>query len=125
MRIRILIIPLLLCCIACNTDREKSDKEDKGVKVDSTFDKAKWRYMEGSNYPYRGQMLNDIVYNDTVRTLTEDEILDLLGEPDKINDGHLYYEIARKKMGLWTLHTRTMVIKISDNNTIEWIKIHE
>ena len=77
------------------------------------------------DYPNRDQMLNSIVFNDSVRALNEDEILDLLGEPDRRNDGYLYYMISHRRLGFWPLHTKTMVVKLSENNTIDWIKIHE
>jgi len=125
MRMRFLII-LLLGCLACKTEREeKSDVVDRGTEAEITFDKTKWRAREGSDYPYRDQMLNDIVYNDTVRELNEDEIIELLGEPDRSNDGYLYYMIAQKRLGFWPLHTKTLVIKLAEDSTIDWIKIHE
>ncbi len=45
--------------------------------------------------------------------------------PDKTNDNFLYYNISEKRLGLWTLHATTMVIKFVDDKTIEWIKIQE
>ncbi len=126
MRRIFLIIPLLLYALACNTEKgEKSASNYHGTKAEITFDKTKWRAKEGLDYPNRDQMLNSIVYNDTVRALNEDEILDLLGEPDRKNDGYLYYMISQRRLVFWPLHTKTMVVKLSENNTIAWIKIHE
>ena len=72
-------------------------------------------------------MLNDIVYNDTVRSLNKDDILDLLGEPSyyRSNELFLHYEITTKRLFSWTLHSKTMVSKLSEDKTIDWIKIHE
>jgi len=89
------------------------------------FDKTKWARKEGKEYPFRDRMLNEVIYNDTVRLLNKEEIFNLLGKPDRVNDNHLYYMIDQKRIGPWPLHTKTMVIKFSDSNTIEWIKIHE
>jgi len=117
---------LLLCCIACNREKEaKSDLVERGIETEIQFDKSKWKSKEGLDYPYRGQMLNDLVYNDTVRSLSKVEILDLLGEPDRRNDGYLYYMIAQKRLGSWPLHTKSLVINFSNDSTIVWIKIHE
>ncbi len=44
---------------------------------------------------------------------------------DRINENYLYYMIAQKRIGSWPLHTKTMVIMLSDEDTIEWIKIHD
>jgi len=121
-----LAISLLLFVLACNTEKdEKSGLIDHGTKAEIAFDKTKWRIKEGLAYPYRGQMLNSIVYNDTVRALNKDEIIILLGEPDRRNDGYLYYMISQRRLGFWPLHTKTMVVKCLENNTIDWIKIHE
>lgn len=124
MRLKLLITLLLLCSLACKTDKEgQSNIEEYKTEIPVTFDKTKWSVKEGMNYPYRDQMLNDVVYNDTIRSLDKNEILELLGEPDRINDGHLYYMITQKRFGVWPLKTKTMVIKLSED-TIEWIKIH-
>lgn len=90
------------------------------------FAKSKWTTREGKDYPYREKMVNDILYNDTIRTLKKDEILALLGEPtyDRKDTNYLYYMIDQKRLGPWPLHTTSMVIKFSGNE-VEWIKIHE
>ena len=128
MKMRFFTVLLFVCCLAYNNDREDYT-EDMKLKPDSemVFDKAKWRTKDGADYPYRDKMLNDVVYNDTVRTLNKDEILDLLREPSyyRSNKNFLYYRITEKRLGPWSLHTKTMVIKLSGDNTIDWIKIHE
>ncbi|PKA82050.1 hypothetical protein ATE92_0175 [Ulvibacter sp. MAR_2010_11] len=119
---RIFIVSLLVCCYACKNDaKENNNLLEEGM----VFDHTKWQAKEGDNYIYRDKMLNDVVYNDTVRSLNKEEILVLLGEPDRINENVLYYTIDKKQLGFWTLHTRTMVIQFSDSNTVDWIKIHE
>lgn len=79
---------------------------------------------EGADYPYRDPMLKAFVYNDTVRNLEIREILDLLGEPDRQTEGYFYYTVSQKRIGSWPLHTKSLVIKFS-NDSIEWIKIHD
>ncbi len=126
MRIRFFIITLLLSVLACITEKdEKSGLIDHWTKAEITFDKTKWRVKEGMDYPYRVHMLNSIVYNDTVRALYKAELLDLLGDPDRRNDSYLYYTISQRRLGFWPLHTKTLVIKLSEDSTIDWIKIHE
>jgi hypothetical protein len=70
-------------------------------------------------------MVNDVLYNDTIRSLNGEEILGLLGKPDRINEGHLYYKIVETSLGFWTLNQKTLVVKLTADNTIEWIKLHE
>ena len=117
---------MFIFCIACtNTSKDKTNETDNETATEISFDKTKWRTKKGRDYPYRDLMVNEIVYNDTVRMKNKDGILELLGEPDRINDGHLYYMIAQKRLGFWPLHTKTLVIKLSNDSTINWIKIHD
>jgi hypothetical protein len=58
-------------------------------------------------------------------SLRKDEILDLLGQPDKIDGNYLFYRIAQQRLGFWPLHTKTLVIKFYEDSTVEWIRIHE
>ncbi len=118
---RFLILILLLGSFSCITE---ADSGAEGTAVEMTFDQTKWRVKEEGAYPYRAQMLHDIVYNDTVRSLNRAEILALLGAPDRTQEGHLYYEVSRSRMGAWTLTAKTLVIKFSADSTVEWIKIH-
>ena len=126
MKIKILIIFLFIFCFACKTggvDNVENQKNNQGNEI--LFDKEKWKTKDGKDYTFRYKMLNDIIYNDTIRTLNKDKLLDLLGEPDYSREGHLYYRINETRLGNWTLKTKTMVIKLVDDKSIEWIKIHE
>lgn len=126
MRIRTFIFLLFFSCLACHSEREeKSESEDPNTEFEITFDKTKWSLMDDKDYPYRDQMLNDVLYNDSIRTLIKYEILELLGEPDRSTDGYLYYMISQTRIGAWPLRTKTMVIRLSEDSSIDWIKIHE
>lgn len=126
LKITPLISIILICCIACSSCQQgKSEKGKKETNSALVFDKVKWKIKEGEDYPYRDRMLNDVLYNDTVRTLSKAEMLDLLGEPDRTSDLHLYYLITQKRIASWPLHTKSMVIKFSEADTIQWIKVHK
>ena len=122
----ILIVLLFVFCFGCKSDREENiENQKKNQDIEIVFDKEKWKTKDGKDYPYRDKMINGIVYNDTIRMLNKEQLLDLLGEPDYIREEHLYYRIKETRIGYWTLKTKTMVIKFIDDTTIEWIKIHE
>lgn len=106
------IIPIFLSCV------QEPEKETR-------FDRSKWLVKEGKDYPYRPEMLKDVVYNDTVRSLSKEEVLKLFGEPDRSQDNHLYYRIDQTRFWNWPMHTQTMVIRINEKDSIDWIKIHE
>ncbi len=112
---------LLLSLFSCKRDNSETSKAEATV----TFNETNWKIKEGEDYSYREKMLDSVVYNDTIRSLNKNEILQLLGKPDRINKNHFYYTIAQKRIGLWPLHTKTMVIKFVNDSKIEWIKIME
>ena len=90
-----------------------------------TFDSGLWQRKDGHDYPYRNQMVDDVLYNDTIRSLNKQQIVQLLGEPDRINDGYLYYLVNQQRLFFWPLHTKTLVVKLENDDSIEWIKIHK
>jgi len=110
--------------MACQNDKSVTKNIEAEENTEIKFDKNKWQEKVNNFYPYRDLMLNDVVYNDTIRSLNKEQVLEILGEPDRINEGHLYYRITQTRLGAWPLKTKTMVIKLTDSEGIEWIKIH-
>jgi hypothetical protein len=126
MRIILSILILSALCLACSNPGDKNfENGAEDQENEMVFDKTKWIRKEGEDYLFRDKMVNRIVHNDTIRTLNKNEILFLLGEPDRINENHLYYTISQKRLGFWPIHTKTMVIKFKTVDAIDWIKIHE
>jgi hypothetical protein len=119
------IIILIVLLISCKTDIDLSaENSESPPKIEMVFNQTKWKAKEGSKYLYRDRMLNDVVYNDTIRLLDQKQILSLLGSPTRINENYYYYLIKQKRIGSWPLHTKSLVIKFTNEETIEWIKIH-
>ena len=104
-------------CLGCTNQGEPV--------IETPFDKTKWSIKEDLDYPYRNQMVNDVLYSDSLRTLQKEGLIDLLGQPDYTREEHLYYRISETRLGTWVLHTKTIVIKLSKDNSVEWIKLHE
>ena len=102
----------------------KPNKVQKTASDDIRFDPVKWKVKKGGEYPYRDQMLNDLVTNDSIRSLNQKQLINLLGEPKRTENNHLFYLISEKKAVI-TLHTKTLVIKYKDENELEWMKIHQ
>ena len=116
MRLKSLTLFVLFVVLSsCKTD----------TTTDTTFDKALWSVKQDKDYPHRPAMFNDVLYNDTIRTLNKTEIIGLLGKPDRSNEGYIYYMIEQKRLGFWPLHSKFLVVKFKDNDSIDWIKIHE
>ena len=77
------------------------------------------------DYPYRNEMLKDLVYNVALKGSKKEEVIDLLGQPDRSDSSYLFYAIAQERIGFFPLHTKTLVIKLTKDSTVEWRKIHE
>lgn len=119
----VLVISIIgLFFFAC-TDTSKNESKEKDI----AFDQSKWKLKEDMDYLYRSNMLNDVIKNEDLRRLKKDELLDVLGQPDYYRDdsSYLYYRISETRLAYWKLHTRTLVIKMSEDSTVTWMKIHE
>ena len=126
MNIKLFILMLFMGLLACKADRENFTPGMKNKpKSEMAFDKEKWSLKECKTYPYRDKMLNAVLYSDTLRTLNENEITQLLGQPDRLNQDFIYYRVKQTRLLFWPLHTRSLVLKFNDDSTIQWIKVHE
>lgn len=114
MKNSMLIFFLLLLISSCHHPQKQQD----------SFDKTKWSIKDKTDYPYRENMLQDLVYNVKLKGLKKVNILDLLGQPDRTDSNYLFYTVAQERIGALPLHTRTLVIKFI-NDTVEWRKIKE
>lgn len=118
MKFIILLASFLPFLLSCNHNKQA----DKTGQL--KFDKTKWRTMEADAYPYRDDMLEDLINNVKLKGLKYDSARVLLGEPDRIDSGHLFYRIYQKRIGVFPLTTKTFVIKLATDSTVEWRKIH-
>ncbi|HET8886827.1 MAG TPA: hypothetical protein VFM70_10800 [Salinimicrobium sp.] len=109
---------------ACTENpKEKSELNTEQTKI--VFNEDKWKTKDARDYPYRNEMLHDLMNNQNLRKLNRKEILNLLGDPDRIDNDCLFYRIEQKRLGFLPLHTKTMVIKFENDSTVHWVKIHE
>ena len=109
---------LLFYCFACKNGAEINEEH---------FDKTKWAIKEDNKYPYRDKMLKDLIDNYTLHGLTRDSILNLLGEPTRTDSGYLFYTVSQRFVAdiPVPLHTKSLVIKFTNEGRVEWRKIHE
>jgi hypothetical protein len=126
MEIKILILLLFLGCAACSNPKgEESVNMDSVSNVEVPFDKNKWADKKGEDYPHRDGMLKDLMENQNLKSMRGSEVLGLLGQPDRIDSSYFFYRVAQKRVGFVPLHTRTLVIKLAADSTVDWVKIHQ
>jgi hypothetical protein len=70
-------------------------------------------------------MLKDLMQDSNFRKLKKPEVLNLLGEPTRVDTNYLFYRVQEKRFGLVPFHTKTMVVKFTGADSIEWIRIHQ
>ncbi len=108
---------------------EVPESNSKIVESDSAtqfvFDRVRWNLKDGNNYSHREELYRELMTNPQFRSLKQDGVIGVLGEPDRKDNNYLFYTIHQKHLGALPMHTKTMVIKFADDRTIEWIKIHE
>jgi hypothetical protein len=124
-------IPLLfVCSLACNNAQEqKAGNKESETKAEIKFDTTKWSVRKENNfsqpeYPYRNEMLKDLIDHYHLKGLKKDELIDLLGKPDHTDSGYMFYLVAQKRIYFFPLRTKTLVIKLASDSTVEWRKIH-
>ena len=124
MRISLWILICLLS-LSCGSSNEqiKNDPKEKEEEID--FDSTLWKLRDDKDYPHRNAMLNKLIKSQRIKRLKKDGVLNLLGPPDRIDNNHLFYLIAQERLGNWPLHTKTMVVKLFEDETVDWVKIHE
>ncbi|WP_347838809.1 hypothetical protein [uncultured Draconibacterium sp.] len=124
--LKLLSIIVFVLGLACSTELENYEKGmTEKPPSELTFDKTLWLEKNGKKYPYRDKMLNDVVYNDTIRSLKKTEIIDLLGQPDRSNEDYIYYLVKQERLFFWPLHSKFMVVKFEPDSSVEWIRIHQ
>jgi hypothetical protein len=114
----IILFSALTCFLACGNKKEKA--AGSNVK----FDKTKWQTRDGAAYPYREAMIQYLIDSVQLKNISYDSLIKILGVPDRVNEGHLYYDVSKKQAGAVTLGTKAFVIKLKPDSTVEWRKTY-
>jgi len=98
---------------------------DSSDTIAFELDKSKWIAKDGKDYPHRDEMLEGLLNSHILDTLMQEEVLALLGQPDRSDGQYLFYMIAQQRLSVWPLHTKTMVVKSKEDGIVDWVRIHE
>jgi PBP1b-binding outer membrane lipoprotein LpoB len=120
---KIILLIVIIGFISCKEEKETAESIQKETIIE--LNKVNWNKKETDDYLYRELLIDSVIENKELRSLGQNELINVLGEPNRMENNHLYYTISQKKLGFWPLHTKTLVIKYSESDTITWIKIHE
>ena len=82
--------------------------------------------MQNGEYLYRNKMITDLLENYTLKGVKQDSILNMLGEPNRRDSLYFFYIVDQKLFAnFFPLYTKSLVIKLAGDSTVEWRKIHE
>ncbi|WP_424961379.1 hypothetical protein [Ekhidna sp.] len=123
MRIIILLLVLNAFLVCCKSKNEEKTMET--IQQDLAFDSKQWKVKQEDEYPFRPLMYKEVLYSDSVRTLSKPQILSLLGKPEREENNHFYYLIEANTIGSFALNQKSLVIKFKSDNSVEWIKLYE
>ena len=121
MKILYILLTFIFFISACNHHEKASDAGKEAVQ----FDTAKWKIKQGDDYPYRDKMIIFLLTNDTLKKLKKGEVLQFLGQPDRVDSSYLFYTVAQKRYGSFILNGKVLVVKLKTDSTVEWRKLHE
>lgn len=120
---KIILLIFIISFISCK--EENAITESRQEKTVIVLNKVNWNKKEADDYLYRELLIDSVIENKELRSLKQNELINVLGEPNRMENNHLYYTISQEKLGFWPLNQKTLVIKYSESDTITWIKIHE
>ena len=115
-----LCIVMLLALLSCN---------NKGASIqvpDIAFDAAKWRVRQEGAYPYRRQMVTDVLKNYQMKGASKDSVIRFLGQPDAFEEGNLRYDYEYSKF-LGGLGTKigAVVVALAADSTVKEVRLND
>ena len=119
-----LLLALLL--LSCANDEGQVNMDGlSGTELSTRPSIDQWQVEKNGEYPYREEMLDLVMDNERLRAMGQKDLVKELGRPDRVNGDYVYYTVKQKRLGLFPLHTKSLVIKFHKNGPVEWMKIHE
>ena len=92
------------------------------------FSKDKWCYKSDLEYPYRNEMIKDLLANHKLIGLKYQDLINLIGTPESNytnNDHEIYYEIEIKfGINIDPISSKTLGFKLSKDSLITNYKLY-
>jgi hypothetical protein len=92
------------------------------------FDRQKWSYGDGLDYPLRDEILNDLVTNHHIKGLNYRQVIDSLGSPQRRDSLQFTYQIfddtyqySRKKPA----HKKNLILYFNKDSVVTRFEIYD
>ena len=120
-----ILLPVFLLLSCANEEGQVNIDRLSGTELSTRPSIDQWQVEKNGEYPYREEMLDLVMDNERLRAMGQKDLVKELGRPDRVNGDYVYYTVKQKRLGLFPLHTKSLVIKFHKNGPVEWMKIHE
>jgi hypothetical protein len=99
-----------------------------GCSNASQFNREKWSYGDGLEYPLRNEIVDDLIANHHIKGLTFKQVIDSLGSPQRRDSLKFTYQIqdnsfdfARKKPA----HKKSLIVYFNKDSVVVKFEIYE
>ena len=97
-------------------------------KKQSAFDKDKWAYRGDMEFPYREEMLTDLLESHPLRGLSYSQLINTLGKPDQVGSTNyqVNYDILTEYgSDIDPIHSKLLEISLSTDSMVTGHKVQE
>ena len=110
------LISVLLVLVLLTACRHSSPNNGP---ANTRFDARLWAVKEGDDYPYRKAMLQDVALPPRWRGLSTAEVMQQLGQPNKMDSAAMVYHVEQKRLGFFPLHLTALVFKLDSTGHVK------
>lgn len=100
------------------------------ISCGSKFDAEKWKIKSNEiTYTYRSEMIDDLIENVQLKGLNPDQIINLLGEPDSVDDEIylVFYYTIEEEYGfdIDPIYLKYLVISFDKDGKVKGVEVTE
>jgi outer membrane protein assembly factor BamE (lipoprotein component of BamABCDE complex) len=92
------------------------------------FDRQKWSYGDGLEYPLREEVLEDLMANHRIKGLTYDQVIDSLGAPQRRDSLKFTYQILDNSFQFGQnkpIYKKNLVVYFSKDSIVTKFEVSE
>ena len=94
----------------------------------SKFDRQKWSYGDGLDYPLRNDIVDDLMKNHHIKGLTYRQVIDSLGSPQRRDSLQFTYQIQDNSYGFnrkKPAHKKNLIVHFNKDSVVVKFEIYE
>lgn len=94
----------------------------------SKFDRKKWAYTDGLEYPLRDDIVDDLMQNHHIKGLTFDQVIDSLGSPQRRDPLKFTYQLLDNSFQYQLkkpVHKKSLIVYFSKDSVANRFEIYE